>query len=474
MPTPTELLAVALPLVVGLALLALATLVLRKGGNHLHTRLFGALFLLSGTKSAGEGLVAQYARADGTVGRVADVLHASSPLFPDAAAWSYVGQACALAMLPLLFLFCTTFPHPAPWMRSRPLLAGALLFLPSVAMGALLFTANDDLSLAWGALAPFDLLDLVVGFNVLATAMTVTALVLLLRGRQRSPDHIERKQALYVVIGFLPSFAATWAIAAVWIGFNTQQIGFGTFMAVNDAVVHFVSPLFELVAAGLVGFAILKYNILGVNPKFRVGVKSTVVGFVFLVVFLVTQAIENIVLQGKLFAFAGEYGSFLLSGTTSIVLFKPIEKVSGKVSDRLLPRATAGDNALARAAEVYHAQCSYVLRDAQVSEREMAFLHNLRTQLGLSEAQARAIEEKVERLLKVDSPRTGATAGTAVHHVSAAHEEVTGSLPEVRNATPKPVQDAPITSFGATEASGEQASDERPPAQRPPAELPPT
>jgi hypothetical protein len=72
------------------------------------------------------------------------------------------------------------------------------------------------------------------------------------------------------------------------------------------------------------------------------------------------------------------------------------------------PAAVAA--AVLHSEQIYHAQCTYVLRDAQVTERELALLRNLRTQLGLSEEQARRIEQEVEHLLKVDAPQTGASA----------------------------------------------------------------
>ncbi len=419
MATSGEVLAIVLPILVGVSLVALASLVLRRGGGHLHDRLFGVLFLFSGVKSVGDGLTAQYTTGDGSAGYIADRLHASAPLFPDALSWLHVTQACALAMLPLLFLFCASFPHPAGWMARRPWL-GAVAFVPSLVTGAVLFGAPHS---PW-------LGDLALGFNVVASLLTALALAYILRTRRRSPDHIERTQALYVAAGFLPSFAATWVITGAFLGLRLQAVDFGTTVEVVAFVLRFLSPLFEILSAGLVAFAILKYNILGVDPKFRVGVKSVVVGFVFVVVFLVTQGVENIVLQGQLFAFAGEYGSFLLSGVTSVVLFKPIEKVSGRISERLLPGPGGDLRAIDRAAEVYHAQCTYVLRDAQVSERELAFLRNLQAQLGLADQTARAIEEEVERLLKVDAPQTGDSgagkdkdaAATPVEAVPAARE----------------------------------------------------
>ena len=54
-----------------------------------------------------------YARAVSSVRYVADVLSASSPLFPNAEEWLALTQVCALVMLPLLFLFCSMFPAPA-------------------------------------------------------------------------------------------------------------------------------------------------------------------------------------------------------------------------------------------------------------------------------------------------------------------------------------------------------------------------
>lgn len=411
-------------MVVGAALVALAQLVLRKGGRQLHTRLYGVLYLLSGIKSFGDGLTASFTRDDGTLGYVADRMHASAPLFPDALAWLRITQVCALAMLPLLFLFCSTFPAPTARMRSAPRLMATLAFLPSVVAAGVLFLWKDEQAIASVAL----------GFNVLASGLTALALGFLLRVRANSPDYIERQQATYVTLGFLPSFAATWGITLILVGLSQGMLPVGPSVQTLDAILRFVSPVIELGAAGLVGFAILKFNILGVDPKFRVGVKSAIVGFVFVLVFLLTQGVENIVLQGQLFAFAGPYGSFLLSGVTSVVLFKPIEKVSAKVSDRLLPKPSGDQRAIDRAAEVYHAQCTYVLRDGNVSERELAFLRNLQAQLGLAPEMARAIEEEVERLLKVDAPQTGSSAA------SGAPPALTATVVAVAPATAKPAE----------------------------------
>jgi hypothetical protein len=405
-----SLLAVILPVIVGLALVGIANLVVRNGRDHRHNLFFAGLYFLSGLKSISEGLAVK-----------ADSFHAGAALFPPQAFWDLLGIFCALGMMPLLLLFVSSFPRPVGWMLRSPRLA-ALAFLPSALVTILLVL------FVTGQLPPDLYIGAAQGFNICFFAVTVIAIVLLMRTRSRSPDAIERTQSTYVLLGFLPAFLTGWAVSGLQLA-EGSLVDPAVAGATIDTILHFVSPVFELVACSLVGFAILKYNILGINPRFRLGVKSVLAGAMFLTLFMVTQFIENVVLQGKVFAFAGDYGSFILSGATGIVLFKPIEKVSGRASDKLLPgaaavvaaqaaadegvaaaHAPAAQAAVLHAEQIYHAQCTYVLRDAQVTERELALLRNLRTQLGLTEDQARRIEQEVEVLLKVDAPETGNAA----------------------------------------------------------------
>lgn len=383
-----ELLAVVLPVLVGLALIAIASLVVRHGQGHRHNMFFAALYFLSGLKSVSEGLRLR-----------ADAWHDKAALFPEGAFWSLLASFCALAMLPLLFLFVSHFPHPLAWTARRPRSA-ALAFVPSLLMAALL------VAYVVGSATRDAFASGVQAFNFVFFVVTVAAILLLLRTRSTSRDPVERQQSLYVLLGFLPGFVAGWTVSGLQFLAASGSVNGAQAQGLIDNIIQFVSPVFELLAASLVGFAILKYNILGVDPRFRLGVKSALVGIMFVVLFLATQAIENLVLQDLFFAFAGPYGSFLFSGVAGVVLFKPIEKVSGKVSDKLLPTA-AGKDGLLPAEEIYHAQATYILRDAKVTDRELAGLRNLRTQLKISEARAREIEEDVERILHVDDARLG-------------------------------------------------------------------
>lgn len=458
MAQPADIVAVSLPILVGVSLIALAVVVIRNGGDHRHNLFFAALYSLSGIKSFSEG-----------IDQVADGFNATSPLFPPTLFWQLLASFAALAMLPLLCLFVASFPRPVGWMTRRPAL-GALAFLPSLILGAILVAAVRDPK--WIGLFQ----DAVPVFNLLSVGLTVTALVLILRTRRGSPDPVERTQALYVVVGFLPAFVAGWGITALQFLGDAGQVDPATVSQTTDAVIHYLSPLVELLAAGAVGFAILKYNILGIKPGFRLGVKSFLVGFIFVMAFLTTQYVESVVLEGQLFAFAGKYG-FLLSAVSGIVLFKPIERVSNRISERLLPPATDAAALTSRAAEIYRVQCNHVLRDATVTERELALLRNLREQLGLTEGQARSIEEEVERRLHVDAPETGASSTTATRHVARAQAEVAQAPVEVVRASPLPPASRPVAkaapkkSSGATAAKATKASPAKtaPPQRKGPA-----
>lgn len=424
-------LAIVLPVLVGLALIAIANLVIRNGREHRHNVFFAALYFLSGMKSVSEG-----------VGVAADGFHAQAPFFPPQLFWELLGSFCALGMLPLLALFVSSFPRPMAWMTKHPR-RGVVFLAPSalVLLSYLLFL---------GGLAGYGLLNAVEQlFNILLTVTTVAAIVLLLRTRARSPDAIERSQAVYVLLGFLPAFVMGWTISALQWGEAAGSLAPATADRLIAIILSYVSPVFELLACCLVAFAILKYNILGISRKFRIGVKSVLAGGMVVALFLVMQFIENIVLQGKVFAFAGPYGAFILAGGTSVVLFKPIETFSDRMSGKLLPGAAAAAEAGAAVAataaaasaaqlhaeQIYHAQATYVLRDAKVSERELAFLNNLRQQLGLSPEQARRIEEEVERILKVDAPETGHSAApSAAAPAPAADLPPSGQVAEMKPA----------------------------------------
>ncbi|HUR62175.1 MAG TPA: hypothetical protein VM286_07410 [Candidatus Thermoplasmatota archaeon] len=385
--------ATLLPIVVGLALVGLATLVARTGWQQRHNRIFAALYLLSGLNSITQGILP-----------VAEGFHAQAPLFPGLYPWLLVQITCAVLMLPLLFLFVLNFPRPMPWAVRHPRLQW-LAFTVSLIFGGLFWS----ILLRGMAGAPLDevIADLALpfeGFNVLATAVIFAATFLLFRTQHAASSAIERRQAGYLLLGFFPAFAATTAITLLGFAFRADAVQY------QQPVQLYISPVLELGAAAVTAFAILKYRLLDFELKVKGGMRYVLMTVMLgTVLFLVEVYVGNFILQAKVFGFLGPAGSATLAGISGIVLFKPVHKVSGKVTDRLFPEATAPkvDYERSRSREIYQAQATHVLRDAQVTDRELQFLRTLRDQLGLSEAEAQRIEEAVERELGVDDERTG-------------------------------------------------------------------
>lgn len=365
----------ALPIAVGLALWAVAALVLRHGADRSAHRTFAALYLLSGTKSLAEGLRG-----------MADGLHAQAALFPDGRAWAVVGAACGLAMPAVLVRFVRAFPRPLrgpSWLGWLPLGVSAIF-------AVLLFAPVRP---------PYQ--PVARAFDLYAAGCTVWAAAMLARARRRTEDPLERRQTSILLLGLLPAFALTWVLLVA---------GLASDAATATVVVAYLSPALELLACLAVAYALLKYRLLGFELRVKGGMKYVAMTFLTgAILFLASTYVQNYILQDRVFAFAGKDGTAVLTGITGMLLFKPIERLSNRITDRLFPDAAASPEAYARrrAREVYHAQVAHVLRDRAVTDREWAFLRKLRAELGLTEAEAAAVEQEVERLLKVDDPRTG-------------------------------------------------------------------
>jgi hypothetical protein len=393
-----ETAALVLPVLCGLGLVGIAVLVARVGWQHRHNKLFATLYLLSGVNSISQGLLSPFEAPavlpDGAaVVNPADLFHHQSAFFPGSTAWLYVQIVCTVLMVPLLLLFVLNFPRPLPWVVRRPN-AQWLAFSVPLLFGAIFLLQPSQVPLQ-------PVLD---AFNILATAVTLAATYLLWRTETRSPSPIERRQAGYLLLGFIPAFAATGAITVLGYAFGTV----GAF-PYQKPILYYIDPPLELAAAAVTAFAILKYRLLDFELKVRGGTRLLLTVALGTVVFVVEVYVGNFILQNQVFSFLGPYGSAGLAAITGIVLFKPLHLVSGKVTDRLFPATAAPkvDYERQRAREIYQVQATHVLRDAKVTDRELSFLRTLRDQLGLSAAEAEAIEETVETTLGVDSERTG-------------------------------------------------------------------
>jgi hypothetical protein len=286
-----------------------------------------------------------------------------------------------------------------PWLAWIPVGLGLVLASALVAVYETLRTGAGQVSAAAVDFFVFA----VNAFNLVGTAATVFVVVRLLLVRLRGTEPAERKQAGIMLVGFLPAFVMGWAISLLQLAEGDRP------GSLTQSLLLFYSPILELAAAAIVAYAILRYRFLGVDQTARLSLRSVVIALALVLIFVATQVFTNVVLQGGVFAFAGPYGSFLITGAVSLVALRPVDKLGQRLSSRLVPQEAKED----RAASIYRAQVTHVLRDGNVTDREWAFLRSLRDQLGIAGQAARRIEEEVERALKVDDPRTGQPGPTA-------------------------------------------------------------
>lgn len=381
MATLAEILEVGLPLTIGLALISLAVFIFQTARDRVYNVVFSALYGLSGIKSISEGIIP-----------VANTLRTDAPLFPSAQAWNNVAAFCAFYMVPLIVLFILLFPKTWMPLRRNPVL-GSLLFVPSIAFTYLIFV--DSLTL--------DPISVLLVFSIVASLATALALVVLWRNRLTTRSKVDRSRAGYLLAGFMPAFAATWVLSVM------LSIGYwGGVRGVAEPVrfiVAYVSPVLELAAAALVGYAIVKYQLLGIELQVKIGLKYAMTTVIlFGTLFIVSGAVEEFFLE-ELFGFTEL--NWLIAGVAGVAMFKPVEKGANFVTNRMFPDTMQAKESYVdkRAAEIYQAQASYVFRDENVTHRERAFLKNLRTQLGLSEAEAVVIERQVQAM--ADEERGG-------------------------------------------------------------------
>lgn len=389
-----------LPLAVGVTLLTLAFVVGHAAKGRLHNLFFAGLYTLSGLKSLSEGLIP-----------IAFQLKAEAPLFPDAYSWFQVNVLCAFFMVPLLLFFLLHFPKPNTLLEQRPLLGG-LLLVPSLAFTVLFYTVPEQLLLI-GRL-----------FSLLAVAATLLGFFLIRRAYKTDPDPVGRTRARYLLIGFVPAFTGTWALTALeYVRYLEPGVA-----RLETLLLHYVVPFLELAAAGITAYAILKYQLLGIELKVKKGFRYGLTSGLLLAFFFVTSNLMEEVVQ-PVFEFTNL--GFLLSALVSATVFVPVQKGTANLTNRLFPE-TNGDSKVylqKRAADIYHAQVAYVLHDANVTDREMKLLRNLRAQLGLSAEEAREIEQKVENMLHVENARTGESAAQSPAVITSAAVEATPEQP---------------------------------------------
>lgn len=185
-------------------------------------------------------------------------------------------------------------------------------------------------------------------------------------------------------------------------------VGSGALVALMPAwadvltVVHtlwVLDAFWHLALVGLAVVAVLRYEVLTLDLKFKTAVQRSAVGAVFAFAFFAaSEWLEEVVpVQGE---FLGMAAAVLIA-----VALRPIQHGASRLASALMPGVEDDEEHLAaRRAAVYEAALTTALEDEHVTHRERLFLDRLAEQLGLPPEEAAALEERLERARRVRAP----------------------------------------------------------------------
>lgn len=337
----------AFPLAAGAALLAIAAVVLVKGRPVVYNRVFFAFYAVSGTKSIVEAIARI---GDGQVG----------------AGTATVLRLCAALLIPLFLWFVLIFPRPAhPWLhdgrRGAVVLALALPFL-------LLGTT---------------------AFNVFATIAAAGCVALLWYHARDIDSDEESRRIRMLTVAFALLVLATLDLTIVQ-GMQSAAIASGDVarageLVVTEAVLAFVvNPIIELVGAMLLLYAILRYQLLGIERIVMRVTRASMVAITVPVVFIVVGGAFEEYLEDTVFA--GDFG-FIFAGLIAAVALLPAQKVTDYLIARMFPDVDHQDPVYqsVRRMEIFEAQLRYSLLDNHLADDEIPDLLTLRHDLGLTD-----------------------------------------------------------------------------------------
>lgn len=305
----------------------------------------------------------------------------------DVARGLYVaGIVLGLASIPIYVRFLSTLQTPwAGWLRHRFTfaftwlswagLAASVLFVPSQDPGA-----GKHISPPGAAI--FNLPTWSI--SALLVLMVVSIVVAVLAYRMAKPG-LRKRQAAYYLAAFC-------AHDVIFLGI----LGFRVLLGSDQAAASLLAALIGYPAATLswtllLGYGLLKVHLFDIDLKVKAGAGRTIaVGAVAAAFFIVSETAE------RYFPFDGWIPGLLAAGVVALV-FLPLQRATTRFLDRLMPasRDTPQYRTL-RKTQVYRATFED-LAFGGITDKERRALETLRIKLGISAADAKALERDVVR-----------------------------------------------------------------------------
>lgn len=374
-----------MPVVSGVILLGLALLVLGRGQPAVYNRVFFLLYATSALKSFAEGGLFLTGRA------IFSDVHSLSGYF----------------LITLFLWFVFVFPRPVfPWLKDGK--RGALFLLL-----ALPFVLNFLFPL-------FPPAALNVYFNLYVSLAALMALGVLVYHAWETDSEEERNRIRLLSVSFFLLVFSTVVTAGLQVlatGAPTTYQGL-YYLAWNYVFALVVAPGLELLGSTILMYAILRYQLLGIEVFVKRVTRATLfaltIGSIFVVI---SNTVEEIV-QNR---FLGSVDlAFIIAGFISTIAMYPVQKLTERLANRVFPMAgsQAPDYLAKRRMEIYEAQLRYALLDGTLKHKELAMLNALRDSLGIGMEELRKVASlfpgfDARALLPAGAPARAAPTRTA-------------------------------------------------------------
>ncbi len=285
----------------------------------------------------------------------------------------HLGDAAMIALYPTFLAFALNTRLTRPF-ANRPVRIG--LAIGAVALGLVVSISESRI--------------VVTSFYLTVTLLFIYALIASLHAWRTAKRGMDRERAGVFALAFGArdlGWCFSYAIAA-WSMWTVSDP-----FAMSDLrwLGKFVYALGTLLAVPLIAYGILRAHLFDIDLKIRWTIKqSTLATIVVTLIFLLSEGADR-VLSAELGSFAG-----LLAAAVVVFFLTPLQRFAESVATAAMPNTENTPEYIAyRKMQVYEAAVAEALPDGNISDRERILLNTLRDSLGISAADAEALEREL-------------------------------------------------------------------------------
>ncbi len=183
----------------------------------------------------------------------------------------------------------------------------------------------------------------------------------------------------------------SYAISA-WVIWAQPELTAFTVMTDISWLGKFVYALGTLLAVPLITYGILRTQLFDIDLRIRWTIKQSTVAAVFVAVFYLVSEGADRLLESELGNVIG-----LIASALVMFFLVPVQRFAERVAGAAMPNTeNTPEYAMFRKLQVYEAALAEALPDGNISDRERDLLDRLRDSLGISTADADAIEHELQ------------------------------------------------------------------------------